>query len=97
MLAAVLSVVVRKHPDGGKLARFTLKLPNELRLPNGRRKISVRSKKGASMIKAQRRVLLAAKAQAKVRRGRRLNLRYRLVAVETGGTKFRLTAISRVR
>jgi hypothetical protein len=94
----VLSVKVRKYPDGGSLARFTLTLPKELRGAGGRRKVTVSSRKrDASTISAKLRVRLAPKARKKLRHGRKLKLRYKLLAVQANGTKFKLTATSRVR
>ena len=94
----LLRVKVRRHPDGGRLARFTLKLPKPLRLANGRRKVTVRSRKrGASAIGAKLRVRLAQRARNRLRHGRGLKLRYELVAVQTDGTKFKVTVRSRVR
>jgi hypothetical protein len=102
----VLSVKVKRHPDGGKLARFTLTLPKQLRLVRsqaksaalevkGRRKVTVSSRKpGASTVSVRLAVRLGAKAQRKLRHGRKLKLRYKIVAVEAGGDKFKLTARS---
>jgi hypothetical protein len=102
----VLSVKVRRHPDAGKLARFTLTLPKGMRFVRsqatsaalkvkGGRNVTVSArKKGATTVSVRLAVRLAAKARSKVRRGRKLKLRYKVVAVETGGTRFKLTARS---
>jgi hypothetical protein len=106
---ALLRVKVKRHPDAGKLARFTLKLPKQLRLARpqakaatvklkGARKVTVSSrKKGSATLSARIAVRLAGKARARLRHGKKLKLRYRVVAVETGGSRFKLSAKSRVR
>jgi hypothetical protein len=94
----VLRVKVRKHPDGVKLARFRLTLPKQLRVASGRRKVTVRSrKKDASSISTKLRVRLAPKARQRLRHHRWLKLRYKVLAVQTDGAKFKLTVRSRVR
>lgn len=104
-----LSVKVSRHPDGGTLARFTLTLPKELHFVRpqatsaalvlkGRRRVTVSSRrKGASTVSARLAVSLGAKARRKLRHGRKLKLRYKVVAVETGGTKFKVSTRARVR
>jgi hypothetical protein len=93
----MLSVKVKSHPDGGKLSRFKLTLPKQLRAKGGRRKVTVSSRKSARAISAKLRVRLSAKARKRLRRGHNLKLRYKVVAVESGGQKFKATAVSRVR
>ena len=109
-----LRITVRRHPDGGKLARFTLTLPKELLLNRSRAKratavaseklarsaVSVKGrtvtvsglpKEGASTISLRLdrgAVKLTTRARNKLRHGRKLKLRYKVVAVETDGDKF---------
>jgi hypothetical protein len=56
---------------------------------NGASTISLRLDSGA--------VKLGARARTRVRRGRKVQLRYRIVAVETGGSRFTSTASARAR
>jgi hypothetical protein len=118
-----LRIELRRHPDGGKLARFTVTLPKQLRLNRsrgrkaaavvsenlarsavkvkGRRTVTVTvPKSGASTVSLRLdkgAVKLTSKARRKVRRGRKLNLNYKVVAVETSGNSFRSQTSARAR
>jgi hypothetical protein len=119
-----LRVKLTRHPDGGKLARFTLTLPRELRVNRSRVRrgasavmsgklartaVSVKGrtvtvsgppKKGASSISLRLgngAVKLKAGARNRLRRGRTLKLRYRIVAVELDGDKFTSKTAARAK
>jgi hypothetical protein len=92
---SILSVKVQRHPDGAGLARFTLTLPKQLRLSGGRRRVTVsRRKKNASAISTKLPVRLAPGARKRLLHGHKLKLRYKAVAVASGGDRFKLTAKS---
>jgi hypothetical protein len=94
----VLRIEVRSHPDGGKLSRLTLTLPKQLRASKGGRKVTISSRrKPSSIISAKVRVRLGARARKRLRRGRALKLRYKVVVVDAGGQKFKIGAASRIR
>jgi hypothetical protein len=117
-----LAIRVRRHPDGGMLARFSVTLPKQLRLNRSRVKrqatavasqklarsavvvkgrtvtVSGLPKKGASTISlrvGRGALRLTTKARNKVRHGRKLKLRYKIVAVETDGDRFSSKTSSR--
>jgi hypothetical protein len=119
-----LRVTVRRHPDGGKLARFTLRLPKQLLLNRKRARRQARAvasqklarsavtvkgravtvsglpKQGASTISLRLdkgAVKLTPKARNRLRRGRKLKLRYEIVAVEIDGDRFRTKTSGRVK
>jgi hypothetical protein len=110
-----LAIKVQRHPDGGKLARFAVTLPKQLRLNRARAKrqataiasqklarsavvvkgrtvtVSGLPKRGASTISlrlGKGAVKLTTRVRNRVRHGRKLKLRYKIVAVETDGDRF---------
>ena len=106
----VLVARLRSHPDGGKLARFSLTLPKELRLNRSRARavrvkgrtvtVGTRPKQGASTISLRLdrgAVRLTGKARRTLLRKHRLKLRYKIVAVETDGDRFRSKTAARAR
>jgi hypothetical protein len=80
-------------PKGMRIVRSRA-TSSALKVKGGRKVTVSASKKGATTLSARLAVKLAARARSKVRRGRKLRLRYKVVAVETGGTRFKLTAQS---
>jgi hypothetical protein len=109
--APVLRIKLKTHPDGAKLTRARLTLPKQLSVRKsagravkvkGRRSLEIaRVPKGGlgtlSLRLRRGAVKLAPKARARLRHGRKLKLRYTVVATDAAGNTFTAKVTARAR